>query len=594
MIGRLAVGALIAGAVLAGAARGATGVGDCPTYNPPNTLVLGAGTPQSARLATPFATPLQVELANTNGCPLTTPLAGIAVTFAAPASGPSGTFASSGSNAVLLGTSSSGSAAAPAFTANSLTGGYIVTASSDYGSVTFFLVNTASGVSGTITSAGTARQSATVGTRYGAPLQATVTDATGAPVGGASVTFSLAGAGGSSTASAPAGATFDGGETQATAVTDATGVARSPSFKANAVEGAFTASASTAGVTQPALYPLRNLASKPSVLARHGRGSQSAKAGARYGHPLEVVVRSAGGRPLEGVTVTFSLGSAAAGGTEAAGASFVGGSAQATAVTDAAGLAVSPLFTANSTPGKFTATASMSGVTRPVTFTLENRSVGTASIAPYRAASNRATIDTSFPHRLKARVLDGTGERVRGATVTFELGAGGGTSAGATFAGGSAQATATTNAAGVATSPTLTAGDIAGVFSATASSTAAVGAATFTLRNLPGAPDLVTAGAASGGSAPMGGRFPVHPAVKVTDAKGNAVPGAVVTFSAPATGPSGRFSGHRRTVRVNTDSSGVAVAPMLVANHKAGGYVVRASVRGAQATAFALVNLPGR
>ena len=174
----------------------------CPTYNAPNTLTLAGGTPQSAKLGTPFADPLQVTLANTNGCPITTPLAGIAVTFAAPGSGPSGTFSASGSNAVLVGTNAAGSATASQFTANTLAGGYQVVASSDYGSVSFSLVNTASGVPATIAPLSAASQSATVSTRYAQPLQAQVLDANGNPVTGANVTFSLGsgsggGAGGS-------------------------------------------------------------------------------------------------------------------------------------------------------------------------------------------------------------------------------------------------------------------------------------------------------------------------------------------------------------------------------------------------------------
>src|SRR5580692_642966 len=79
----------------AGFAIGGAAAAACPTYNPPNALTLTGGTPQSAQLGTPFSEPLQVTLANTNGCPITTPLAGIAVTFAAPGGGPSGTFSSS-------------------------------------------------------------------------------------------------------------------------------------------------------------------------------------------------------------------------------------------------------------------------------------------------------------------------------------------------------------------------------------------------------------------------------------------------------------------------------------------------------------------
>src|SRR5262249_51627775 len=221
-------------------------------------------------------------------------------------------------------------------------------------------------------------QSAGVGARYGAPLQVVVTDAAGAPVGGATVTFSLgqgsAAGGGGGGGAGGAGATFVGGATQATAVTDATGHASSPGLTANDPAGRFPASATTHGGVQPALFSLDNTAGKGLSLRMHGVGRQSATAGDRYGHPLEAVVRNAAGRPVQGTTVTFSLGSAGGGGSgsqgaAAAGASFVGGSAQATALTDAHGLAVSPLFTADSTPGRVTATDSVHGVIRPEAYT---------------------------------------------------------------------------------------------------------------------------------------------------------------------------------------------------------------------------------
>ena len=598
--------AALAAALLAGTGTAGADPGSCPTYNAPNTLVLDGGTPQSARLNTAYASQLAVEVTNSNGCPLTTPLAGIAVTFAAPTSGPSGTFAASGSNAVLVGTNAQGSAMAPMFTANSLSGGYLVTASSDVGSVTFSLVNTASGVSAAISAAGGGHQSAGVGARYGAPLQVVVTDAGGAPVGGATVNFSLGQGGGSGQGSSggdagSASASFVGGATQATAITDASGHASSPGLTANEVAGRFSASASTQGVVEPVLFALDNVAGKGLSLRLRGAGTQSATAGDRFRHPLEAVVRNAAGRPVQGTTVTFSLGSAEGGsqGTApSAGASFVGGASQATAVTDATGVAVSPLFTAGSTAGRFTATASVTGVMRPVTYALHNLPARTSSIAVFRDPPASATVDSRFANRLRVRILDGGGRPVAGATVTFALGggagasSGGGSAAGATFAGGSSQATATTRPDGVAVSPLLTANTVVGSYAATASSSAAPGTVLFHLRNVPGAAATVTTGAATGETATVGAAFPVRPAVTVTDAKGNAVAGALVTFSAPSRGASGRFAHHGRTVVVKTDAHGVAVAPAFVANRVAGGYALRASVRGARPAAFALVNLP--
>ena len=77
-----------AGAGAVGLGRPATPAArSCPSSNPPNELVLVGGTPQTAQLDTAFANPLQVALANTNGCPVTTAVTGTPVTFTAPASG---------------------------------------------------------------------------------------------------------------------------------------------------------------------------------------------------------------------------------------------------------------------------------------------------------------------------------------------------------------------------------------------------------------------------------------------------------------------------------------------------------------------------
>jgi hypothetical protein len=117
-------------------------------------------------------------------------------------------------------------------------------------------------------------------------------------------------------------------------------------------------------------------------------------------------------------------------------------------------------------------------------------------------------------------------------------------------------------------------------------------AASIALDNRPAAPTTVTAGAGATESTAVGTRFAIPLAVTVTDRHGNPVGGVFVTFSAPGGGAAGTFTGGRRSVRVRTSASGIAVAPGFAANHAAGGYVVEATVAGAPAAAFALVNRP--
>ncbi len=412
----IAMGAMIG--TLAGAplpARGETGAptgsegASCPSSNPPNELTLTAGTPQTAMLETSFASGLQVTLANSDGCPVTG-AAGAAVTFSAPAGGASGSFAGSGSDTVTVGSDASGEAMAPTFTADDTAGNYTVTATSQYGSVSFSLTNTAAGIPARISATGVAPSSVPVLHTFAQPLQAKVLDANG-----------------------------------------------------NAVAG---------------------------------------------------------------VTVSFTLGSGTAGSgaceaSTAAGASFVGGATQASATTGASGVATSPRLAASAVAGRFTATAAVSGA--------------------------------------------GSTAAVSGAGSAAESGSG---------AGGSSAAIQTR----------------------------------FALASVASAPAKITAGVAATESTEVGTGFPIRLAVTVTDAEKNPVPGALVTFAAPASGPSGRFTIHPRdarhdrlhvsrprSVEVRTGACGVALAPPLTANRRQGGYIVKATAAAAKPAAFALVNeAPGQ
>jgi hypothetical protein len=211
VIATLACGALPAGGET-GPPSG-SGSAACPSLNPPSTLALVVGTPQSATLGSAFATNLQVTFTNSNGCPVTSAVAGIPVTFSAPSAGASGLFSASGSSTVTVGSDASGMAAAPAFTANDAAGSYTVTASSAYGSVSFSLTNAEGGESSTcgavsstapstgpaptslagkatkLTAGVGASQSAPTGTRFPVRFAVTVTDAETNPVPGVLVAF---------------------------------------------------------------------------------------------------------------------------------------------------------------------------------------------------------------------------------------------------------------------------------------------------------------------------------------------------------------------------------------------------------------------
>ncbi len=116
-----------------------------------DSLEASGGTPQSATVNTAFAAPLQVTLTSGGN-----PVSGVTVTFAAPTSGASGTFAG-GSTTASVATGGNGIAVSPTFTADSQTGSYSVTASVSgvTSSATLSLTNTATVTNGSLSGSGT-------------------------------------------------------------------------------------------------------------------------------------------------------------------------------------------------------------------------------------------------------------------------------------------------------------------------------------------------------------------------------------------------------------------------------------------------------
>jgi adhesin/invasin len=233
---------------------------------------LAAGTPQTAILGSAFATNLQVAFTNSNGCPVTTAVAGTSVIFSAPSTGASGLFSASGSNAVTVGSDASGKAAAPTFTANYLAGSYTLTASSAYGSVLFSLTNAEGGSAnacGAASSAGTptatmpsslagkptkltagvgVSQSTRTRTRFPIYFAVTVTDAEKNPVPGVLVTFAAPSRGPSGYFSVRSGGVHPAHRRRVAVKTDACGVALAPTFTADRRAGGYVVVASAEGM----------------------------------------------------------------------------------------------------------------------------------------------------------------------------------------------------------------------------------------------------------------------------------------------------------------------------------------------------------
>jgi hypothetical protein len=208
----------------------------------PASIRATAGTPQSATINTAFPSRLAATVKDSAG----NPISGITVTFTAPGSGASGTFASGVKTAT---TNSSGVATSAVFMANAIAGSYTVTASVAGVSLSasFALTNKA-GSAASIAANGGTPQSAVVNTTFASRLAATVKDSGGSPLSGVTVTFSAPASG--------ASGTFASGVN--TATTNASGIATSVAFSANSIVGTYTVTASAAGISTPANFGLTN------------------------------------------------------------------------------------------------------------------------------------------------------------------------------------------------------------------------------------------------------------------------------------------------------------------------------------------------
>jgi hypothetical protein len=532
-----------------------------------SSITATSGTPQSATVNAAFATQLQATVKDS----FNNPVSGVTVTFAAPGSGASGTFAGGVNTAT---TNAQGVATAAVFTANSTAGGpYTVSATATgVGTAANFSLTNLAGAASTITSTAGTPQNATINTAFATQLQATVKDSFSNPVSGVTVTFTAPGSG--------ASGTFAGGVK--TATTNTQGVATAAVFTANTVAGGYNVTASVSGVASPAAFSLTNLAGAASVITSSAGTPQSTTINTAFAIQLQATVTDSGNNPVSGVTVTFTAPTSGASGTFAGGVN--------TAITNGQGIATAAIFTANSTAGgPYNVTASATGVATSVNFSLTNLGNPPASITASAGTPQSATINTAFATQLQATVTDAGSNPVSGVTVTF---AAPGSGASGTFVGG--VNTATTNAQGVATAPIFTANSTAGgPYNVTASVVGVAAPANFSLTNLTGAASSVTATAGTPQNATINTAFAVQFQVTVTDSGSNPVSGVTVTFAAPGSGASGTFAGGVTTA--TTNAQGVATAAVFTANSTAGGpYTVTATATGVGTPAnFSLTNLAG-
>ena len=319
-----------------------------------------------------------------------------------------------------------------------------------------------------------AGQFAVVSTAFTNPLVVRVEDANGQPMAGIKVRFAAPASG--------ASASFAGGAANAEVTTDAQGLASSPVLTANATVGSYAVTAQAENLT-PVSFALTNrsggVVDTPAALRMVSGTAQTAQVGTAFGAPMVVQVLNSAGQPLPGVSVRFAFA------TQGASASFAGGQTSATVTTDARGEASSPAFAANQTAGTHQASASVSGMSGGVAFTLTNSQLApTLTLESIDGLTQSAPIHTAYGQRMMVRVVDGQGQPKAGVAVLFSLPASGPS---ASFGGTQVTASVSTGADGTAMSPAFVANGQQGSFRAVITAEGAAQPLQATLTNLAAA-----------------------------------------------------------------------------------------------------------
>jgi alpha-tubulin suppressor-like RCC1 family protein len=247
-----------------------------------------------------------------------------------------------------------------------------------------------------------------------------VRDANGVPVGaGTQVVWALASGTGHSI-------------TEATGVTSTGGIATVGSWTLGTAAGVYTITATATGLTgSPVTFTATATAGNATQIAINTGNNQDAVAGSAVGIAPTVIVKDVYNNPKGDVTVTFAV------------ASGGGSRTNATAQTNASGIATVGAWTLGTTAGANTLTATVSGLTgSPLTFTA-NGIPGTASSLVFNAGSVLSFVSASVTTPPSVKVVDANNNGVSGVSVTFAVTGGGGSISG--------DAIKTTNSSGIAT-----------------------------------------------------------------------------------------------------------------------------------------------
>ena len=363
-------------------------------------------------------------------------------------------------------------------------------------------------------------QSARINSQLPNPLVVRVLDQNGAVLPGVSVNFSVS----------PNGTLTPEADT-----TDSSGLAETH-LTFGGDSGQYTVTANVPGPSAPVTFTATATQPPPraTTLEKVSGDNQSATINSQLPNPLVVRVLDQNGAALPGVSVNFSVDNQNAEidaqlrnsvivrvFEDQSGAVLSDAQGNVSVTTNNRGLAETRL-TLGSTLGEYSVTASVSGITEPVTFTATATEPPRATTLEKVSGDNQsATINSQLPNPLVVRVLDQNGAALPGVSVNFSV----------SPSGTLTPEADTTDSNGLAETR-LTLGSTLGEYSVTTSVSGITEPVTFTATATE-PPRATTLEKVSGDnqSATINSQLPNPLVVRVLDQNGAVLPGVSVNFS---------------------------------------------------------------
>ena len=503
------------------------------TVGAARTIAANSAVSQSAAVGTAVAAPPSVKVSDAGG----NPVSGVAVTFTVTGGGG----ASVPASPAVINTNTSGVATLTSWTLGPTAGSnnntLTASVSGLIGSPVTFTASASAGAATAIAANSATSQSGTVGTPVSAPPSVRVTDAGGNPVSGVSVTFTLTGGGGSTTPASPA-----------VVSTNASGVATLTSWTLGPTAGTNnnTLTASASGLTgSPVIFTASGTTGTATTLVANSATSQSGTVGSAVGAPPSVKVSDAGGNPVSGVAVTFTV--TGGGGTSVP-------ASPAVVSSSASGVATLTSWTLGPTAGtnNNTLTASASGLAgSPVTFTASALAGPADHLTITTQPSSTAAAGSAFAQQPVLQLRDAGGNAVSqsGVSVAATIASG---PPGATLGG---TTSVLTNGNGAASYTNLSITGLPGDYTLGFAATGLTGLNSGTITITAVSPSRIGIITQPPSNAANGAAMSPAPVVQLQDAGGNPVPSAGVPITISIASGSGSLDG---TTTVNTDAFGRA------------------------------------